>query len=231
MVHIDPKLAPSLPGSSREAILVAEGGGARRKRDPRYTRFVTTMKVTLPAVAALLLGAVLIWPQIVGRDERFRVGFSGLSAKEVDALTMVNARYFGTDNNNQPFAVTADSASEVAKGVMAVELESPKADLTAGDGTWLALSADTGVYSQPSQMLDLMGNVNLYHDKGYELHTASARADLKEGRASGDDPVKGQGPFGVLESQGFRLYDRGARIVFTGKSKLVLHPGADPSKR
>jgi lipopolysaccharide export system protein LptC len=231
MVHIDPKFANPPAAGKREASSSRRHDaihvGAKVKNNPRYTRFVGMMKILLPSVAALLMGIVVIWPQISGRDERFRVSFSALSAKEVDALTMLNARFFGTDDRNQPFSVTADSATEASKGALAVELEAPKADLMANDGTWLALGADSGVYSRPSNTLDLIGNVNLYHDKGYELHTSSARADLKLGTAAGDDPVKGQGPFGTLESQGFRLYDRGSRINFLGKAKLVLHPGAE----
>lgn len=227
MVYVDSRLAAK--NSSRTHDLLA--AGEIKSRDPRYTRFVGLMKITLPAVAALVLGLVLVWPQIVDKGERFRVSFSNISTKDVDTLSMVNARYFGTDKDNQPFSVTADTANEAAKGASAVELEAPKADIMTRDGQWLALSADNGLYSQPSSTLDLLGNVNLFHDKGYEIHTTSAQADLKMGTASGDDLVRGQGPFGALTADGFRLYDKGARIVFTGRTHLVLDPKADMPKK
>jgi lipopolysaccharide export system protein LptC len=228
MVHVDKRMSLK-PQAERASDLLA--AGEIKSRDPRYTRFVGWMKIVLPSVAALVLGLVLVWPQIVGRDERFRVSFSNISTKDVDTLSMVNARYYGTDKDNQPFSVTADTANEASKGAKAVELDAPKADLTTKDGQWLVLSADNGLYSQPSSTLDLLGNVNLFHDKGYEIHTPSASADLKMGSASGDDVVHGQGPFGVLTSEGFRLYDKGARIVFTGKAHLVLDPKASMSKK
>lgn len=227
MVHVDSRL--STRNQSRTRDLLA--AGEIKSRDPGYTRFVGLMKITLPAVAALVLGLVLVWPQIVDKGEKFRVSFSNISAKDVDTLSMVNARYFGTDKDNQPFSVTADTANEASKGAKAVELESPKADITTRDGQWLVLSADNGLYSQPSSTLDLLGNVNLFHDKGYEIHTPSAQADLKMGTASGDDPVRGQGPFGALTSDGFRLYDKGARIVFTGRTHLILDPSAGMPKK
>ena len=45
--------------------------------------------------------------------------------------------------------------------------------------------------------------------------------------ASGDAPVAAQGPFGTLESEGFRLKDRGAVVVFTGRAHAVLEGGPE----
>jgi lipopolysaccharide export system protein LptC len=43
--------------------------------------------------------------------------------------------------------------------------------------------------------------------------------------------VEGQGPNSELQGEGFRLLDRGVRIIVTGKSRLVLYPGAKPAAR
>ena len=106
-----------------------------------------------------------------------------------------------------------------------MDLEFPKADLTLQGGAWLALAAETGVFLKSSQTLDLAGKVNLFHDRGYEIRTERARIDLKQGTASGDVAVTGQGPFGTLQSEGFQLLNQGRRILFTGKARLVLFPG------
>jgi lipopolysaccharide export system protein LptC len=34
--------------------------------------------------------------------------------------------------------------------------------------------------------------------------------------------VAAQGPFGTLVSEGFRLYEKGAVVVFTGQSRALL---------
>jgi lipopolysaccharide export system protein LptC len=137
---------------------------------------------------------------------------------------MVNARYHGTDSKNQPFTVTADTANETAsKKAKVVDLDHPTADLTTRDGTWLTVSADTGIFSQVDNTLSLLGGVNIFHERGYEIQTASANMDLKAGSVSGDDPIKGQGPFGEIEAEGFRVYEKGQMIIFTGKAKLILY--------
>ncbi|MDP4797014.1 MAG: LPS export ABC transporter periplasmic protein LptC, partial [Rhodospirillales bacterium] len=107
-----------------------------------------------------------------------------------------------------------------------VELDSPKADILLEDNTWLVLTAKRGIFGREAEALDLVGSVVLYHDSGYEFLTEKAKIDLKKSIAEGDQPIRGQGPFGNLQAEGFRLVDKGKKIYFTGKSKLTIYPGA-----
>ena len=75
--------------------------------------------------------------------------------------------------------------------------------------------------------LDLAGDVTIHHDNGMTLRTAEAAVEVEAGNASGDTPVAAQGPFGTLESEGFRLRDRGAVVVFTGRAHAVLEGGPE----
>ncbi|MEJ0072220.1 MAG: LPS export ABC transporter periplasmic protein LptC [Pseudomonadota bacterium] len=95
--------------------------------------------------------------------------------------------------------------------------------MTTAGGAWVAVTAETGVYHNDAKLLDLAGDVSVFHDGGTEFHTTTAHVDLGAGSAAGDDPVDGQGPSATIKSAGFRLYDRGARIIFTGKAHLMLY--------
>ena len=53
-----------------------------------------------------------------------------------------------------------------------------------------------------------------------------ARFNLDDRSASGDDPVEGQGPLGTLQSEGFRIFDGGDRVLFTGKAQMFVYRGA-----
>jgi lipopolysaccharide export system protein LptC len=203
--------------------------GAPRRRILWYSRFVALMKIVLPAVALALVLLVWAWPHLQGRDLRFRIGFSGLAATEAEDPSMVNPRYVGTDKNKQPFSITADLAKTRAVDSTNIELEMPKGDLMLKDGTWLVLTAESGLYERAAKTLDLAGAVTLFHDTGYEIRTQSARIDLAEGSAEGQQAVRGQGPFGDLQSDGFRLIEKGETIFLTGKSKVVLYPGLQKS--
>ena len=195
----------------------------------RYTRFVSLMKVMLPAVAVALVGAVALWPQLKDfGEEGFSISFADVGRAAAGKQRLVNARYYGTDTDDQPYTITADTAEEVAPGSTRVRLDNPQADITLTDGAWIMLGADEGLYSQDDATLNLSGEVNLFHDAGYELHTTKATILMSDGEAHGDAPVRGQGPFGELSAEGFRLTDTGRRVEFTGHARLLLRPSPEP---
>ena len=176
--------------------------------------------------ASALVLIVVIWPELTSKDEGFRIGVADISVEDAKNLRMINPRYMGVDDASRPYALTADVAKQASGDDQMVRLTEPKADITLEDGTWIALTAESGSYYRDIRLLDLFGSVNLYHDEGFEIHTASAQFDLAKGDATGQDPVQGQGPFGTIEAQGFRITNGGKSIIFTGKSRMVILPGA-----
>jgi lipopolysaccharide export system protein LptC len=189
-----------------------------------YSRFVGLAKRLLPSVAVVLLALVAIWPRI--QEELDRLGpiiaQARLDPRDARDLRMVNVRYTGLDRQNRPFVITADVARQSPDVDQLMSLEGPKGDLTTAAGAWLELTAYSGLYQPETQMLELFGDVHLYQDKGDEFATDTAHVDLKESAAEGHDHVTGQGPFGHVEADGFRIVNRGDIIIFTGRAHLVL---------
>lgn len=213
-------------------MATAEAAGINRqhphpgRRVVGYSRFVTWMKILLPITALVLIVLVAVWPHLKLQDSRFSIGFTALRVGNVEDPAMINPRFQGADKNKQTFAITADIAKNLLNAEKSVVLEMPKADISLDDGSWLVVTAETGVYVRQTETLTLKEKVNLFHDSGYEFRTDAAEIDLTTGSASGTLPVEGQGPFGNLKAEGFRLVDKGKTIYFTGKSKLTIYPGA-----
>jgi len=197
-------------------------GGPRRGPLADHSHFVSVMKIALPALAALLLGLVVVWPKLSRLDSGFKLGFANLSPKAVDTLVMKNARYFGIDESNRPFAVTAETATQAPGDQDLIYLVNPKADFTSTSGANIVVDAVAGIYHQSTKVLDLSGGVNLYHDTGYEIHTPTATVELANNSARGFDPVEGHGPQGAISSAGFEITGKRHDITFTGKSQLNL---------
>jgi lipopolysaccharide export system protein LptC len=202
----------------------------RRRVSALHSHVVSLLKLVLPAVALGLVALVLLWPQLNPIDPGFRLRPVAVSMDDLENLRMVNPRYVGTDKQNQPYSVTADQATQVSGDSNVTDLVKPKGDMTLKQGAWIALSAEAGLYRKHEQSLDLEGNVNLFHDTGYELVTARARINLDQGTAEGNDPVVGHGPDMELQGQGFRVHDRGERILMTGRSRLLIRPAAVAQK-
>lgn len=219
-----PSSEPYRPGAAR----VTAGARPRRRAiSANPSRFVALMKLVLPLAAMALAGLVVAWPQLQSRTDGFRLGYASISPGEAEDLRMVNARVTATDKNASPYALRADLVAQESPGADVILLDAPQADVFLADGTWLGLAADNGRYSQKEQILELSGAVNLFHDSGYEAHSDGIRLDLAEGVAEANVPVVGQGPFGELEAQGFLIVDRGRTVHFTGRTKLVIYPGAE----
>ncbi|WP_051512918.1 LPS export ABC transporter periplasmic protein LptC [Skermanella stibiiresistens] len=200
--------------SARVERIVRAGGG--------YSHFVRLMKVVLPLLAFGLIALLAAWPRIQGADQE-------TPRRDTGELEMMRALYVGTDSQNRPFSVTADRAVQSSSEPGVLDLVRPRAELTLQDGTWVALKADRGRYNDKTGKLLLLGNADLFHDKGYEFKTDEAHVDVNASNAWGDLPVTGQGPFGELSAQGFRLFNGGETIVFTGRSHLDLAPGVSGS--
>lgn len=195
------------------------------RRSPRgwYRIIAACLIFALPALAVGLVLIVVIWPQVSLKEGPFRIGMSDIKLEQSGRLTMLNARFEGVDDKNQPYTLTADEARQSTAVSDLVELELPKGDLLQEGGAWLALTAREGLYNRFAELLDLTGDVSLFHDQGFELHTESAQVDLEGGTAYGYEPVQGHGPDGTITSKGFRLLNRGEIIVFTGESRLVIY--------
>jgi len=203
----------------------AAGFRSAQRMSMRYSRFAGAMKFVLPAFAAILIALVVAWPQLRSGGNHFRMGYSATTPEDVTPR-MVNARFTGVDGAERPFTVTSVMATRTSAKSPTVDLDAPKADVTLGDGSWVALSSTSGTYNETTHDLELRDKVSLFHDSGYEFHTAIAHINMGDGTAYGDAPVKGQGPFGLLTSDGFRVRDNGKTVIFTGTAKLIIFPGA-----
>lgn len=229
---------PNMSASSTAPAPVAKSVGAAkatptglRLYSDTYSVFVGFMKFVLPAVAFLLVTLVLLWPQIKQAEKGItRSIMSSLNVDDIENLQIVQPRFTGVDDGDRPFMLTADLARQETAKADLVTLSAPKADITLEGGAWLAMTAKAGAYYQKAKILHLTGEVSLFHDDGYTVQTDEARIDFNTGGAEGNRPVIGEGPLGTLRSEGFRVTDNGDRLMFTGRSRLVIYIDDDRLK-
>ena len=222
-------LAPRPDGPT--ALRVARGDrlsvATRARHAPTAARIarrratVTITKWLLPVAALLLLASIALWPELARLKDQGRVAFRRAFMVEQDSARMQQPRYRGVDERGRPYTITADSALQA--GPQRIELAAPKADLVSENGSWLMVEAKDGVFIQHAGQLDLSHDVVLYRDDGTVLRTQTAAVDVKQGASASNDMTHAEGPFGVLDAQGFTLVEKGAVIQFQGPAKLILN--------
>jgi lipopolysaccharide export system protein LptC len=229
--------------------LVAPRRVFKRKRNKGL---ITALKIALPLVAVACVAYIVVYQrqvQIVHPIEV--VGELNNPASPNADVKVQQVQYNGVDAQNRPYTITAEGASQPQKSAPApaadsdadadaghppaaqpaqaaaqaedlINLHKPVADMTLTDGSWVALKADDGVYHRETGMVDLSGNVTLFHDTGLSFQTDAATVDMKNDWARGDQLVEGQNADGEINSDGFEIKDHGQTILFTGRAYLKL---------
>jgi len=225
------------PGTDMDRTDIPELAAPRRVFKRRRNKgLITVLKIALPLIAVACVVYIVKWsreaPVVIPTEVLKQDGDAPQKAAEV---TVNQVQYNGVDAQNRPYSITAKSASQPQKpegatsdasegGESVVNLEKLVADMTMSDGTWVALTADSGVFRRDAGTVDLSGNVTMFHDTGLSFETDAATVDLKNDWARGNQPVEGQNADGQLAAQGFEVKDNGQTIVFTGRSYLKLYP-------
>lgn len=213
------KAAPSNPSDilnflqPRETLRLIKARGGKR--------LVRFLRVLLPLAAAVVLAAILLWPLIHA--------YSGKSLSvaarmiPVPDLAVDHLRFSGSDSRNQPFSVTAERATRPGELRDVYDLDKPEGDITLKDGSWIAGKALHGRYDREGRKLWLGGDVQLFHDGGFQFRTNEANVDMNDSSAWGEAPVTMQGGFGSIIGNGFRMLDSGNIMVVKGPARAVLN--------
>lgn len=226
-----PPEAEGRAGVRRMAMLDTSDLRRRGEVGAGYTRFVQGMRLLLPTIAILLVLAVALWPEFNEIEDAITSADIRIDIRDAERLTMTSPRYMSQDESGAAYTVTADEAEQLQGTPGAIGLRNPAADVSLEDGSWVMLQALEGEYWDEEQLLELVGDVALYHDAGYEFHTQQATVDFAAGRAEGHSPVEGFGTFGDIESEGFAIEERGDVIIFTGRAHMVLRLDEEPPSR
>ena len=185
-----------------------------------YSRFVWVAKFVLPVVAVGILGIVALWPELQDLPRKD----APQAAMEEEAVVgeVLNPRFYSVDAEDRPYSIVADEADQAAGDSAIIDLDVPQAEMEMAGGEKIWLDAEAGTYNQTDELVYLEGNVVLRHEDGTVFVTETANVDIAEGLAWGDRAIDGEGPFGDIAAQGFRVFDEGATVVFTGRSRLIL---------
>ena len=177
----------------------------------RYSRYVVLMKRLLSLGAFLIIAAVLAFFFVQRMPRQLQMSYEKLGRIEND-LTMVKPRLAGADARGNPFVITADFAVQDAHNQKKADLKNLEADLTLDKQNWINARAKSGMVDMNTGQLELRDGIDVFTATGYELHSNSASANLKQNMIHGHEPVTGQGPEGRLRADEFHA-DRTTNVL------------------
>lgn len=196
----------------------------RRRSRRHYGRFVGFAKLLLVSLAAALIVVLAVWPQLNQKDAPTKIGqIEGIQAEDVESLRITKAKLTGINKDGQPYMVTFDDATQTNQESDLVRLTMPEVDAELKDGAWISLSSPKGRFHRGNRILELDGDVVMFHDSGMEMNTGNITFNFENGTGAGHDPIHAQAPFGTFDAQGFRIRENTAVFHFIGPVHAVLY--------
>ena len=218
--HVQGQSSSLMASGASQSAPLASGQPSEDKSS--YSRFVSAMKVLLPALAAILVLTVFISTGTFNSRDELAITFQEVGALN-DDLRMVSPHITGVDRKGRPYVVTANTATQAADEPNLIYMDNVEADLmldTGGD--WVSVSSRFGTLQSDEERLVLREKVVAFFATGYEFHAEEVTIDLNKGTLASDQPVYGQGPAGTLNANGVDASGYGDTIRFTGGVRVVI---------
>lgn len=201
-------------------------------RFSRATRFVLFSKWFLAIVAAILLVVLIVLPMLEKRSGA-RLSFvteeaaNAVKSDGANAPSMSKPIYEGSDAKGRRYRITGGKATQITSEM--IELDNVEAQLDSGESA-VSVRADKAQYMQEAKKVELIGNVNVVHAKGYHFVTPAATIDTNTMDVTGNQEITGDGPMGKLLATGFEIRDNGKSIRFGGTSRVNVTFNGDKTK-
>jgi lipopolysaccharide export system protein LptC len=175
----------------------------------RRSRLIRALRIVLPALIALIFAG------LAGAIVHHTVTAETAATPDEGPIRLLNPRFVGRDAKGRAFTVTAQAAVRDQRDFQRVMLDRPILVIDEGGENPTRLVSRSGVYHEGTGKLQLSGGVRLTSPQT-ALDTAASLYDTKTGELIGSGPIQGSGSLGEINAKSYGVYDKGARIVFSG---------------
>ena len=186
-----------------------------------YSKFIKTIKFAFLAISILMLVLIIInnrqnQIKIVGEKFSYTEKIDG-SINQV----LVKPIFMGLNKKEQPFKVTASKATRFKEESNTFYLENPVGEILIDNDKYF-LSGNNGIYDKNIQELKINGDVKFNNNLDLKFSTTEVLFDFKDQVLFGEKAVSGYRNNSKIDSQGIKILNKENKIIFTGKTKLLL---------
>lgn len=192
----------------------------------KYSRRVGKLKKILVISLFILFALLLFWPNLHFVEDPFLKDPSFIQGNSMPPgmKHMSKASLRSSTQKGNPYLIQSESATQLSQDDFS--FQKPTATIFLKNGEKVILQSQKGEGHKKEKTVHLLENVTIQQSKGYELQTQKATFDLNSGDAHGEEPVKGQGPLGTIQSGGFQTQNQGSVIVFKDGVHLTFIPSS-----
>ncbi len=201
--------------------LAAEAQGSTRPRPAdgppprgagrRHSLIVKVMRIVLPA---LMIGVIALLAGLVAAHAIRRQAAARHEAQA--PIRMLNPHFYGRDSKGRAYVLGASEAMRDERSLELVLLKNPKVTMDMDGPRPSTLTADTGTYHEDTRILRLKGHVRASDQKASNFATDVAVINTQTGEVMGPTALASRTSVGDLQSGGFNVYDKGAKVIFKG---------------
>ena len=186
-----------------------------------YSKFIKTIKFVFLGISILMLLLIVI----NNRQSQIKiVGDKFSYSEKIDGSinqVLVKPIFMGLNNKEQPFKVTASKATRFKEQTDTFYLENPIGEILIDNDKYY-LSGNNGVYDKNIQELKINGDVKFNNNLDLKFSTTEVFFDFKKQILFGEKAVSGYRNNTKIDSQGIKILNKENKIIFTGKTKLLL---------
>lgn len=184
-----------------------------------YSFYINTLKKVLFIISFVLLVLMFLnktvqkFTEITSKDN-----FNTDQEEQI----VIEPKFIGLDKNKKPFTIRAEKAKKTKSNENLYRLEMPSGEIKDNSGNTIFLKSLKGEFNQNSQEIFLFKNVELTREDGLLFETEEAMIDLKTNDIFGKKNVSGKNKEGKIFSSGFSITEEGNKILFKGKTNLLI---------
>ena len=186
-----------------------------------YSKFIKTIKFVFLGISILMLLLIVI----NNRQSQIKiVGDTFSYSEKIDGSinqVLVKPIFMGLNKKEQPFKVTASKATRFKEETNTFYLENPIGEILIDNNKYY-LSGNNGVYDKNIQELKINGDVKFNNNLDLKFSTTEVFFDFKKQILFGEKAVSGYRNNTKIDSQGIKILNKENKIIFTGKTKLLL---------
>ena len=184
----------------------------------RHSLFIRRARLSL-LFLALVLTLLLIWYFL-------RVPTRTTVIENPDeSVKMINPVYKDITADGLPYRITADEAVRFIDNEDELHLLNPVLHfLRSASADESRVLAQSGLYNNKKNILELRADVDLKTDDGYACLTSHARVFVSDKRIEGDEPISCTGDFGKASGNAYEINDEYTEFVFKNGMSARLNP-------